>query len=57
MEAVINSIDDGLVLQLQFKLPPTASYITDHRCVSFFTSGGDVYTPVGGTRVIRVNLS
>ena len=56
MEAVINSVDDELALTLQYKLQQAAGYITDRRDVSFFASGSDVYTPVGGTRVVRVNL-
>ena len=57
MDSVVNSIDDQLVEGLSYKLDKTASYITDRRDVSFFASGSDVYTPVGGTRVIRINLN
>ena len=57
MDSVVNSVDDQLVEGLSYKLGKSASYITDRRDVSFFASGSDVYTPVGGTRVIRINMT
>ena len=57
MEWLINSVTDDLVLPLQYQLPKTARYIVDCRDVSFFASGSDVYIPVGGDRVSRVNLN
>ncbi len=57
MDSIVNSVDDRLVDGLSYKLGNSSSYITDRREVSFFASGSDVYTPVGGTRVIRVNLT
>ena len=57
MEAFVNSVDDALVLRVQYQLLESAGYITDRRDVSCFASGSDVYTPVGGTRVLRVNVN
>ena len=53
----IKYVDGQLILPLQYQLLKTASDITDRRDVSVFASGSGVYTPVGGTRVIRINLN
>ena len=55
MEAVINSVNDELCLPLPYQLSKTAGYIIRRRDVSLFASGSDLYTPDGGTLVIRVN--
>ena len=47
--------EDYLIESFQFKIPPGASYVTDRRAVSYFTSGSNIYTSNGGTKVIRIN--
>ena len=52
-----NSAEDYLIDSFQFKIPPGASYVTDRRAVSYFTSGSNIYASNGGTHVIRINLT
>ena len=57
METTANSVEDYLIEGLSFKLQPGASYATDRRSVSFFTSRSNKYQSGTGTRVIRVQLT
>ena len=48
----------GLVIDgLQYKLRENGQYVTSRQSVSFHPSGSNVYTPVCGTRVMRIVLS
>ena len=38
--------------ELSFKSPNSASYITEHKSVSYHSSGSNVYSSSGGTRLI-----
>ena len=57
LEATTNAIEDHLIDSISFKLAPGASYVTDRRSVSFFPQGSNVYKPVAGTKVIKINLT
>ena len=56
MEATTAAIDDTLIEELDFKLKPGASYITGRRNCSFFSMGGNEYSPQG-VRVLRFQLA
>ena len=56
MEATTAAIDDTLIDELDFKLKPGASYITGRRNCSFFSMGGNEYSPQG-VRVLRFQLA
>ena len=53
MEIYSSSVEDQLIDGLSYKLAAGSSYITDRRSVSFFPSGSNIYTPSGGTKVLR----
>ena len=57
MEATTSAVEDTLVDKLDFKIKPGASYVTGRRNCSFFATGGNVYSPQTGVRVIRFQLS
>jgi hypothetical protein len=58
MESILASTEDHLVSNLAYKLPQnSASYVQDKQQVTYFPQGGDVYSPLGGQRVIRFSLS
>ena len=56
VDAMANSVEDYLTESFQLKLSPGASYVTDRRAVSYFTSGSNIYTRNGGATVIRINI-
>ena len=56
MEHHAQSIDDALIGGLSYKLKAGASYVTNRRSVSYFSSGGNQYSP-SGVRVIKFNLT
>ena len=53
MEIYSSSVEDQLIDGLSYKLAPGSSYITDRKSVTYFPSGSNIYTPNGGTKVIR----
>ena len=57
LEATTNAIEDHLIDSLSFRLQPGASYVTNRRSVSFFPQGSNIYKPIAGTKVIKVNLT
>ena len=57
VEAIANGIEDKLIDGLLFKLNPGVSYIIDRRSVTFHPQGSNKYSPVGGTRLIRILLT
>ena len=57
MEHYANSIEDVLVDALKYKLEPGASYIQSRRQVTWFPSGSAIYSPISGTRLIRININ
>ena len=38
VDSMANTADDLLIDSFQFKIPPGASYVTDRRTVSYFTT-------------------
>ena len=57
MESHIAAIEPLVIDGLQYKLKPNGKYVTSRQSVSFHPSGSNVYTPVGGTRVMRIVLA
>ena len=57
VEAVANGVEDKLVDGLSFKLSPGASYVTNRRSVTFHPQGSNMYSPVAGTRLIKIALT
>ena len=56
MEATTSAVEDSLIQSLDFKIKAGASYVTGRRNCSFFSMGGNEYTP-RGVRVLRFTLS
>ena len=56
MEHHAQSVDDALIGGLSYKLKEGASYVTNRRSVSYFSQGGNQYTPAG-VRVLKFNLT
>ena len=54
MEVYSSSVEDQLIDGLSFKLAPGSSYIQDRKSATYWPSGSNIYTPNGGTKVIRV---
>lgn len=57
VDSMANSTEDLLIDSFQFKIPPGASYVTDRRNVSYFTSGSNIYQSNSGAKVARITLS
>ena len=57
MESMTNSADDFLIDGLSFKLPPGASYVTDRKSSTFYSIGSNVYTPEGGSKLLKSQLN
>ena len=57
LEATTNAIEDHLIDSLSFRLQPGASYVTNRRSVSFFPQESNIYKPLQGTKVIKINLT
>ena len=57
MEAITNSAEDYLIDGLSFKLKPGASYVTDRKSSTFWSIGSNVYTPVGGVKLLKFQLN
>ena len=53
MKLSINHLIDSLSVRLQ----PGASYVTNRRSVSFFPQGSNIYKPLQGTKVVKINLT
>ena len=53
VESLTNGIDDFLIDGLSFKLPESATYVTDRKSVTFHTSGSNDYSATG-TKLIKL---
>ena len=53
MEVYSSSVEDQLIDGLSYKLAPGSSYIQDRKSSTYWTSGSNIYTPNGGTKVLR----
>ena len=56
LDANQQAADQVLIGQLNYKLPPTASYVIDRRAVSFFTNSAGTFSPTG-VRTFRIQLN
>jgi len=57
VEAIANGIEDKLIEGLSFKLNPGASYVIDRRSVTYHPQGSNKYSPIGGTKLIRILIT
>ena len=57
MEAITNASEDILIDGLSFRMPPGASYVTDRKCSTFWSTGSNVYNPTTGVRLVRFQLN
>ena len=57
VEAVANSIEDKLIDGLSFKLAPGASYVQDRKSVTYHPQGSNIYSPAGGTKLIKMLIT
>ena len=57
VEAMANSVEYYLIDGLNFKLSPGASYVTNRRSCTWYTSGAQTYVSGQGARVIRLQLN
>ena len=57
MEVYSSSVEDQLIDGLSYKLAPGSSYIQDRKSATYWPSGSNIYTPNGGTKVIRFLLN
>ena len=55
MEHHVQSVDDQLIGGLSYKLKAGASYVTDRRSVTFFSSGGNSFNSFG-VKVAKFNI-
>ena len=55
MDLVISGGEDSLLSSLSFDLPPSSSYVTSKRYVSYYPNGASTYSP-SGVRVMRFNV-
>jgi len=53
VEGIANGVEDYLIDGLSFKLPPGATYVTDRKSVTYYTSGSNEYS-VRGTKLIKI---
>ena len=56
MEHHAQSVDDALIGGLSYTLKAGASYVTDHRSVTYFASGGNTFSPAG-VRCMKFNIA
>jgi hypothetical protein len=57
LDSVASGLEDHLIPGINFKLGAGASYIIGRRFATFYPQGSNIYTPTGGTRLIRFVLS
>ena len=57
VEAMANSVEYYLIDGLSFTLSPGASYVTNRRNVTWYTSGSQIYVSGQGARVIRPQMN
>ena len=53
----VNAIEDALSEPLHYKREPGASCTQSRRQVSWYPSGSAIYSPVSGTRLIRIAVT
>ena len=53
VEGIVNGVEDYLIDGLSFKLPPGATYVTDRKSVTYYTSGSNEYSTLG-TKLVKI---
>jgi hypothetical protein len=53
VEGIANGVEDYLIDGLSFKLPPGATYVTDRKSVTYYTSGSNEYS-TQGTKLVKI---
>ena len=56
VEAIANGVEDLLIDGLSLKLPSSATYITNRKSVTFYTSGSNEYS-TSGTTLIKIAVN
>ena len=57
MEAITNGAEDFLIDALSFKLPNSASYVTERKSSTFWATGSNIYTSSSGVKVLKFQLN
>jgi len=57
MEAITNGAEDFLIDGLSFKLPSSASYVTERRKVQYHATGSNIYKPNAGVKLVKFQLN
>ena len=57
MESYAQSTQDYLIDGLSYKMPNGASYVSNRRSISFYSSGSDTYSPSSGVKVIKLKMN
>ena len=57
MESYAQSTQDYLIDTLSYKMAAGASYVTNRRSISFYSSGSDTYSPSSGVKVIKLKMN
>jgi hypothetical protein len=57
VEVIANSLEDALIDGLSFKLATTASYITSRKSCTYHPQSSNIYTPLNGTKLIKININ
>ena len=57
MESYAQSTQDYLIDGLSYKMAAGASYVTNRRSISFYSSGSDTYSPSSGVKVIKLKMN
>ena len=57
MEAITNGAEDFLIDGLSFKLPSSATYVTERRKVSYYATGSNIYKPNAGVKIVKFQLN
>ena len=57
MESYAQSTQDYLIDGLSYKMQNGASYVTNRRSISFYSSGSDTYSPSSGVKVIKLKMN
>lgn len=57
LETTISNMEDRIIPSLSYILPSGAKYIQNRRSVKFYAQGSNIYRPMNGTKVIRIQLT
>ena len=57
MESYAQSTQDYLIDGLSYKMQNGASYVTNRRSISYYSSGSDTYSPSSGVKVVKLKMN